>query len=79
MQVSSSPWFVTLVAGLVPGLTDLGFGAPRAITVEEIKKYVQLLHVVAHNAVHRAGFDGDECILARTQYCLHALTTTHRS
>ncbi|KAI0343853.1 NADH:flavin oxidoreductase/NADH oxidase [Trametopsis cervina] len=33
---------------------------PRAMTVEEIKEFVGLYAQAAHNAVHRAGFDGVE-------------------
>ena len=33
---------------------------PRALTVEEIKQYVQLYATAASNAVHKAGFDGVE-------------------
>lgn len=34
--------------------------APREITIDEIKEYVQLFAVAARNAVHQAGFDGGE-------------------
>ncbi|KZV68319.1 NADH:flavin oxidoreductase/NADH oxidase [Peniophora sp. CONT] len=34
--------------------------APREITIDEIKEYVQLFAVAARNAVHHAGFDGVE-------------------
>ncbi|KAJ3551582.1 hypothetical protein NM688_g4617 [Phlebia brevispora] len=33
---------------------------PRPLTSSEIKEYVQLYATAAHNAVHRAGFDGVE-------------------
>ncbi|VDC07426.1 unnamed protein product [Peniophora sp. CBMAI 1063] len=34
--------------------------APREVTIDEIKEYVQLFAEAAHNAVHLAGFDGVE-------------------
>ncbi|KAJ3522062.1 hypothetical protein NM688_g8929 [Phlebia brevispora] len=34
--------------------------APRALTTDEVKKFVQLYATAAYNAVHRAGFDGVE-------------------
>ncbi|KAI0342407.1 FMN-linked oxidoreductase [Trametopsis cervina] len=34
--------------------------APRALTTDEIKEYVQFYATAASNAVHRAGFDGVE-------------------
>ena len=34
--------------------------APRALTVAEIKEYVQFYATAASNAVHKAGFDGVE-------------------
>lgn len=34
--------------------------APRALTIPEIKEYVQLFVTAATNAVHEAGFDGVE-------------------
>ncbi|KAJ6601082.1 hypothetical protein DFH09DRAFT_1020338 [Mycena vulgaris] len=37
-----------------------GGPAPRPLTVEEIKEYVQLYATAASNAVHKAGFDGVE-------------------
>ncbi|KAJ7679768.1 hypothetical protein B0H17DRAFT_1233032 [Mycena rosella] len=37
-----------------------GGPAPRALTVEEIKDYIQLYATAASNAVHKAGFDGVE-------------------
>ncbi|KZV64370.1 NADH:flavin oxidoreductase/NADH oxidase [Peniophora sp. CONT] len=41
------------------GLSDRS-KAPRALTTEEVKEYVKLFGTAAHNAVHRAGFDGVE-------------------
>ncbi|KAJ7760113.1 hypothetical protein DFH07DRAFT_816899 [Mycena maculata] len=37
-----------------------GEPAPRPLTVEEIKEYIQLYATAASNAVHKAGFDGVE-------------------
>ncbi|KAJ7146449.1 hypothetical protein C8R44DRAFT_600605 [Mycena epipterygia] len=37
-----------------------GGPAPRPLTVEEIREYVQLYATAASNAVHKAGFDGVE-------------------
>ncbi|KDQ08779.1 hypothetical protein BOTBODRAFT_37639 [Botryobasidium botryosum FD-172 SS1] len=37
-----------------------GGATPRALTAEEVKKYVRLYAQAARNAVHRAGFDGVE-------------------
>jgi len=34
--------------------------APRPLTVQEIKEYVELYSIAASNAVHKAGFDGVE-------------------
>lgn len=36
---------------------------PRALTVEEIKEYVQLYVQAAKNAVGKAGFDGEPPLL----------------
>jgi NADPH2 dehydrogenase len=33
---------------------------PRALTIAEIKEYIQLYATAASNAVHKAGFDGVE-------------------
>ena len=33
---------------------------PRELTIPEIREYVELFANAAHNAVHRAGFDGVE-------------------
>lgn len=33
---------------------------PRALTIDEIREYVELFARAAHNAVHGAGFDGVE-------------------
>ncbi|KAJ7447166.1 NADH:flavin oxidoreductase/NADH oxidase [Mycena latifolia] len=37
-----------------------GGQVPRALTIEEIKEYMQLWATAASNAVHKAGFDGVE-------------------
>ncbi|KAF7977824.1 hypothetical protein HWV62_2557 [Athelia sp. TMB] len=37
-----------------------GYPTPRAMTVDEIREFIQLYAVAASNAVHKAGFDGVE-------------------
>ena len=39
-------------------LAEFGESVPRALTVEEIKEYIQLFAQAAENAVLKAGFDG---------------------
>ncbi|KAI0744285.1 NADH:flavin oxidoreductase/NADH oxidase [Daedaleopsis nitida] len=41
-------------------LSDRPNDVPRPLTIEEIKEYTKWFGAAAHNAVHRAGFDGIE-------------------
>ncbi|KAF7975952.1 hypothetical protein HWV62_13717 [Athelia sp. TMB] len=42
------------------GIALTGHAAPRAMTEDEIREFIQLYGVAASNAVHKAGFDGVE-------------------
>ncbi|KAL0579901.1 hypothetical protein V5O48_002072 [Marasmius crinis-equi] len=58
---SEDPSYPFVSASDIP-LSDRKEGSPtpRALTVEEIKEYVQYYAQAASNAVHKAGFDGVE-------------------
>lgn len=56
--VREDPSFSVVSSGDIPANSDAP--APRPLTVEEIKEYVQLFATAASNAVHKAGFDGVE-------------------
>ncbi|KAJ7678896.1 NADH:flavin oxidoreductase/NADH oxidase [Mycena polygramma] len=56
--VSSSP--KKIETPMHPDATPRTDDIPRAMTVEEIKEYVDLYAIAAANAVHKAGFDGVE-------------------
>jgi NADPH2 dehydrogenase len=49
-----TPWW-----GPAPSRWE-GYETPRALTIEEIKDYVNLYATAAENAVRKAGFDGVE-------------------
>ncbi|GLB40852.1 putative nadh flavin oxidoreductase nadh oxidase [Lyophyllum shimeji] len=59
-QLASEGVNLPYVSASALPLLEQNSATPRALTIAEIEEYVELYAAAAHNAVHRAGFDGVE-------------------